>query len=128
MPLLTLDPQVVEREAVQAEIAAIARYLQDTLGQKITAYLSGLTDAKVVGKWARGEAKPKGFAETRLRHAYQVAKLIVDAYDANTARAWLFGCNTRLGDRAPAMVLRNADSPDGLASVVPTARAFAAME
>ncbi len=128
MPMLTLDPETIERESVQTDIAAIARYLQESLGQKITAYLSGLTDAKVVGKWARGEAKPKGFAETRLRHAYQVAKLIVDAYDADTARAWLFGCNTRLGDRAPALVLRYAGTPDGLASIVPTARAFAATE
>lgn len=128
MPILTLDPEVIEREAVKSGIAAIARYLQDTLGQKITAYLSGLSDAKVVGKWARAESRPKGFAETRLRHAYQVAKMIVDAYDADTARAWLFGCNTRLGDRAPAFVMRSAESPEGLASVVPTARAFAAME
>ena len=128
MPMLTLDPAVVEREAVQTEIAEIARYLQETLGQKIAAYLSGLTDPKVVGKWARGESRPKGFADTRLRHAFQAVRMLVDAYDAQTAQAWLFGCNSRLGDKAPATVLRNAESPEALAAVVPTARAFAAME
>ena len=37
--------------------------------------------------------------------------MISEAYDADTAKAWLFGTNTRLDDQAPIEVLRTARSP-----------------
>jgi hypothetical protein len=117
-----LDPAAVEHEATVRDIAAVARYLQEQLGQQLTAYLSGLRDAKMVGRWASGRADT---AKLRLRAAFQATRLVAGAYDAETAKAWFVGSNTRLDDEAPAWVLRHGTSPGDLRFVIPAARAFA---
>jgi hypothetical protein len=122
---MVVNPQLVEEQAVSLPIERVAAYLQTTLGQQQTAYLAGLRDAKMVGRWARGAVVPRDEAQMRLREAYQAVRLIAEARGAHVAKAWLFGCNARLDDRAPAYLLRHADSPDGLLTLVPTARAFA---
>ena len=121
---LTLDPVTVEREAVTADFADVAGWLQDQLGQQLTAYIAGLRDPKVVGKWRRGSV-PRPAAEFRCRTAYSAARMLVDAYGANTARAWFLGSNSRLDDEAPAWLLRHADEPGDVRFLVPAARAFA---
>lgn len=121
---LTLDPQAVEREAVTADFSEVAGWLQAELGQQLTAYLAGLRDPKVVGKWRKG-SPPRAAAEFRLRTAYSAARMLVDAYGANTARAWFLGSNSRLDDEAPAWLLRHAAEPGDVRFLVPAARAFA---
>jgi hypothetical protein len=123
--MLALDPAVVEREATVTDIAKIAAFLQDALGQKVTAYLSGLRDPKIVGRWVRGQVAPRDIVKMRLRSGYQAARMLAEAYGPETTKAWFFGCNTRLDDEAPASVLRRARTPDDLRHVVPAARAFA---
>lgn len=124
----TLDAdkvQQIEKDAATTKMPKIADFLQASLGQKLTAYVAGLTDPKAVGSWIRGENDPRHPADMRLRSAYQVVRMLVEAYDAETAKAWLFGANTRLNDEAPAYLLRNAKTVDDLRQLVPTARAFA---
>jgi hypothetical protein len=115
----------VERETRLAPETVMARYLQETLGQRTAAYVAGVADAKMVGRWARGKHRPRGIASDRIRTAFEVTKLIGLAYNAETAKAWLLGSNSRLDDEAPAYVIRHAQSLDDLRLVVPTARAFA---
>jgi len=121
----TLNPDLrgtVEREAITLDIARIAGYLQDHLGQKITAYLAGNDHAKTVGLWISGKVEPRDLPKTRLRYAYQAARLLVEAYDDETAKAWFFGSNALLDDDAPAFVLRHGTTPDDLRLVIPAAR------
>lgn len=115
----------IQREATTNKLPKIATFLQAQLGQKLTGYIAGLTDTKAVGSWIRGENEPRQPADMRLRYAYQVVRMLIEAYDAETAKAWLFGANTRLNDEAPAYLLRNAKAIDDLRQLVPTARAFA---
>lgn len=115
----------IERDAATTKLPKVASYLQDTLGQKLTAYVAGLTDPKSVGAWIRGVNDPRETTVMRLRCAYQAVRMLVEAYDADTAKAWLLGTNTRLNDEAPAYLLRNAQAVDDLRQLVPTARAFA---
>ena len=121
---LTLDPEIVERESVTTAFSVVAGWLQDQLGQQLTAYLAGLREPKVVGKWRRGKP-PRATAEFRLRTAYSAARMLVDAYGPNTARAWFLGSNTRLDDEAPAWLLRHSEEPGDVRFLVPAARAFA---
>jgi hypothetical protein len=114
--------QELERTAQIEGIAQIAASLQERLGQRVTAYLSGIRDAKMVGRWARGKAKPRELAELRLRAAYPAAELLATAYGPDTARAWFFGTNTRLSDEAPAHLLRHGEPP--FRELLPAARAF----
>lgn len=115
----------IELEAVRKPIAEIAGYLQEHLGQRPTAYLSGLENVKSVGKWAAGKVTPRAPASLRLRHAYHAARLLIEAFGDETAKAWLFGINRELDDEAPAVVLRYATEPEDVTPVVRAARSFA---
>jgi hypothetical protein len=123
MPVL--DPTHVSEEATRLGIDAVATYLQQQLGQKLTAYVAGVADPKMVGRWAAGKAQPRDEREMRLRDAFQATRMLVEAFGAQTAKAWWVGSNTRLDDRAPAAVVRHAGDPEQLRFVVPAARAFA---
>jgi hypothetical protein len=123
MPVL--DPTHVSEEATRLPVDAVAAYLQEQLGQKLTAYLAGVTDPKMVGRWAAGKAQPRDEREMRLRDAFKATRMLVGAFGAPTAKAWWVGSNTRLDDRAPAAVVREATDPEQLRFVVPAARAFA---
>lgn len=114
--------ETVEREATTLGIPTIASYLHNQLGQKITAYLSGVDHAKTVGLWISGKVEPRNLPKTRLRYAYQATRLLTEAYDAETAKAWFFSSNMLLDDEAPAYVLRHARTSDDLRLVIPAVR------
>jgi hypothetical protein len=123
-----LDPkriEEIERRATLDTIGEVAAYLQENLGQKITAYLSGIKDPKLVGSWAKGRGMPRDLAAFRLRCAYQAALILVDAFGSETAKSWFFGTNTRLDDEAPAYLLRHMKTPEDIRFLIPAARAFA---
>jgi hypothetical protein len=91
--------------------------------------MAGLADAKQIGRYARnGGPQPHGATERRLREGYKVVRMLVDAYDDKTARAWLFGTNTRLDDRAPIEVLGAAIDTAEFAMVVRAARQVASFQ
>ena len=139
LPALVTDPLAAESavesaafgllerahaRAVRATTAEMATALQELLGQKLTAAMTGVDDPKAVGKWARGERAPRAGAERRLRQAFHVASLLTLAESAPTARAWLMGMNPLLADRAPALVF--AEDATGGERVMRAARAFLA--
>jgi hypothetical protein len=105
---------------VTVDVASIAQYLQETLGQKLVAYITGLSDPKGVGHWARGEQQPRHEAEIRLRAAYQVFHLLLGEDSSHVVRAWFIGMNPQLDDDSPAAALREGRLKDVLAA----ARAF----
>ena len=85
------------------------------------AVIAGVSDAKAVGKWARGERSPHPEAERRLRDAYHITQLLLQSEDSETLRAWFIGMNPSLDDQAPALLL--ADNPQ---AVLGAARNFLA--
>lgn len=113
--------QVVHGRAVRLTVPSIVSSLQDVLGQRLVAVIAGVSDAKAVGKWARGERSPHPDAEQRLRHAFQIVQLLLERESADTVRAWMVGMNPDLEDHAPALVL--AEDP---ACVLQAARSFLA--
>jgi hypothetical protein len=100
-----------------------AAYLQETLGDRITAYLAGLPDTSALAASVRDEADAN--VAGRLGEAYRAVRAIADTYDARTAQSWLFGTNSFLDDAAPIEVLRAADRAEVLNSVRAAAHAFA---
>ncbi len=116
--------QQAHEQAVRAPIAEVATYVQRVLGQRWTAYLAGVSDAKAVGKWAKGTRKPQPDSERKLRDAYQIATLIAMVDDEETARVWFAGMNPVLDHRAPAWVIANFD--DGGDRAMEAALAFVA--
>ncbi|MFG2785912.1 XRE family transcriptional regulator [Streptomyces prunicolor] len=108
------------RRTVSMSTADIARFLQDHLGQRLTARITNLSDHRQVGKWASGENTPRPEAEERLRAALQVFHLIQDAESLYTARAWFIGMNPQLDDQAPLTVIAEGRYRD----VMTAARAY----
>lgn len=113
--------QAVHGQAARLSIAVVADYLQEVLGQRLTAVVAGVSDAKAVGKWARGTRAPHPDSERRLRHAYQVVQLLMQAESSETVRTWFVGMNPDLGDEAPVVVIGREP-----ARVLQAARAFLA--
>ena len=114
----------IARRAVLIGVDEMAAFLQEHLGQKLTAYVAGIKDAKAVGQWAQGRVEPSAIARERLRAAYHVTALFVSVYGDRAAQAWFFGANAGLDDQAPAAALRDAGTPAEIARIVPLARAF----
>jgi len=50
--------QAADSLATRLEMPALVRSLQDVLGQRMVAVIAGVSDAKAVGKWAKGERTP----------------------------------------------------------------------
>lgn len=127
MPALTVPAAAhLDDEATTRSIREIAAYLQDAVGQRVAAAIAGLSDAKQIGRYAREDGPaPHGTTERRLREGYKVVRMLVEAYDDKTARAWLFGTNSRLDDRAPIELLGEATETAEFRAVVRAARQVA---
>jgi hypothetical protein len=97
--------QAILGQTARLGVSTIVGSLQDILGQRLVAVIAGVSDAKAVGKWARGERSPHPDTELRLRNAYQIVQLLLNRESAETVRAWLVGMNPDLDDQAPALML-----------------------
>ncbi len=130
MPVLT--PPAAERldhDASTLPVAEIAGYLQEALGQRIAAHLIGSRDARQIGRYRKVDGPtPNPTTDLRLREGYKIVRMIVESFDDMTARAWLFGTNTRLDDAAPIDVLRQATEPTQFAEVRAAARQLVSFE
>jgi hypothetical protein len=105
----------------------IAAYLRERLGQSVTAYLVGAADPKQIAAYARG-GNVSDVRARRLREGFKVVRMIETPYDAETAKAWLFGTNARLDDQAPIEVIAGATKTEQFVDVRRAARQFATAE
>jgi hypothetical protein len=104
------------QKAVAFEIDDIARYLQETLGQRLVAFMAGVADPKRVGHWARGAQAPRDQAERRLRAAFQIFHLLLAEDSAHVVRAWFIGMNPQLDDDSPAEAIREGRLKEALSA------------
>ena len=121
MPDVKNRAREAHRQSVVWHLDHMASFLQEQLGQKLTAHLAKV-DRKTVSAWARGEQTPRPDAEKRLRVAFQTFQLLLGDDDAHTVRAWFIGINPQLDDVAPAEAIRN----DRLEDVWVAAQAYIA--
>jgi hypothetical protein len=98
--------------------------LRGRLGLHITAYLAGATDPQQIAAYTRG-ADIHDLHTRRLHEGYRVVQTIEATYDTTTAKASLFGTNSRLADRAPIGVIAHATMSAQFADVRNAAHAFA---
>jgi hypothetical protein len=96
------------RQAMEKPISEIARFLQEILSRRLTAYIVGVKEGKTVSRWATGEITEirDHEVEQRLRAAYEITSLLAMHGNTVTAKAWFIGINPQLNDEAPAEVLR----------------------
>ncbi len=106
--------QEAHRTTIGSSMADIATFLQEVLGQKLVAYIAGVSDPKAVARWASGDRSPRGEREERLRGAYQVFQMLSTEESSYTIRAWFLGLNPQLNDESPASALRDGRTRDVL--------------
>lgn len=93
------------------------RTLVELLGCRLTAYIAGVRDVRVVDLWLAGIPDPG--VEVRLRLAHAVAGMLVPAQPPDTIRGWFLDPQPRLGNRSPALVIREGDDPHEVFAVAP---------
>jgi hypothetical protein len=103
-------------------LPSVISWLKHRLGRDLTAYMGGLAVREQV--WESREPERYAAIDFRLRVAYEITTILVEAYDAHTARAWLLGSNRTFDDQAPAWLLRNADEPEEVLDLIAAARDF----
>lgn len=91
--------------ALRLPIASVAQRLQETLGQRLTAYAVGCRDPKAIGEIARADQSPEHKTAARLRDLYAITQTLLARESAETVRAWMIGSNPLLEDRAPIELL-----------------------
>jgi hypothetical protein len=109
---------------VSSSWAEKARYLQELFGQRLAAAITGVDDARTVGRWIRGQ-EPQHAQRQRLRDAYQIAILLETAESREVAKSWFLGMNPMLNDELPAQVIAE-DAQNGGNRVMKAARTFLA--
>jgi hypothetical protein len=94
------------------------RTLVDILGRRLTAYVAGVRDARVVDLWIAGI--PDRGVEQRLRNAHALTKMLSATERPERIRAWFLEPQTPLGNRSPALVIREGGdvfAPDARAGM-----------
>ena len=97
------------RRSVQAPFADIVEELAGILGKKLTAYIGGVKDTRVVERWIHNNVEPYKDADRRIRLAYHIAKTLSEHDPARVVQAWFIGLNPELQDRTPIRLLKQGD-------------------
>ena len=103
-------------QSVRMDLPDVARRLQQTLGNRLVATISGSRDPKAIGGWIDGSRQPRPRVEQRLRAAVQAIGLLPDG----VAKTWFVVNHPDLGYDTPA----EAVAGDRLKEVVQAARRF----
>lgn len=108
------------RLSITKPISEVAQQLLDVLGPKLTAYVVGLSDAKAIAAYAKGEREPLAETDAKMRVAHQVVGTLMEEIPTKAIPSWFVGMNPDLDDEAPAKLI--LDDPK---RVLEAARAFA---
>ena len=110
--------------AVRLPFPVVVKELAACLGQKLTAYIAGVADARAVNAWVAEEQAPRDRIPERLKFALSIARVISEHEDKFVAQAWFQGLNPQLDDRSPARLLREGDLDEVGPAIRAAARAF----
>lgn len=107
------DPQVAVESAAswsqREPSAGLVEYLLGTVGPRITAYGSGLGDARQLKAWRAGQEPREAVRRQRLVVMGEVVKAITVDHEAVVAATFLRSSQPALDDESPLDVLRAAE-------------------
>lgn len=97
-------------------------YLLTHVGPRITAAGAGLSDARQLAAWRRGEEPREDVKKDRVAALAEVVAAIMATYPGAVAASFLRSSQPALDDRAPVVMIRTAGEED-LVEVVGQVRA-----
>ena len=107
--------------AISSGIRVVVRELVDALGATMVAAIGGVSETRAVKQWMTDREPQRPHA---LRFALQLAWVICEKGDRNTARAWFQASNPHLNDAVPLLLLRERPLTDVQGPLMNAARAF----
>jgi len=114
------------QDSIRLTPAELVTQLRDLLGAKLVAYVGSQRETRAVRLWAEGDRTPHSETLSRLRATYHAAALLAEKDAPAVVQAWFVGANPRLGDVAPARLLREGVLDQVAPEVLAAARAFGA--
>lgn len=121
--IVVLNDVESHNHAISAPLKQVVRELIDLLGPTVVATVGGVNETRAVMQWLKGRKPQRPHV---LRFTLQLARMIAVKEDVVTIRAWFQGANPSLGDRSPALLLRNKAFEDVQGPLMAAARSFAA--
>lgn len=101
--------------------------LLTTVGPRITAAGAGLSDARQLPAWRRGEEPREEIRLERVAALAEVATAVMADYPASVAASFLRGSQPALDDHSPVLMIRGAsekDLPKVMSEIRAAVRAF----
>ena len=117
-----LDAGAAHDHAMSLPINEVVRELTDVLGATTVAVIAGVSETRAVAQWMTGREPQRPHV---LRFALQISRTIAGAGDGELARAWFHGCNPRLNDSSPMLLLREKPLAEVQGPIAAAARIFA---
>lgn len=102
-----LTANAAKKRAQKEPLTHIAAFLQEILGQRLTAYSADVRNAPLINRLANGEEgeiSPR--SEELLRSTYTVTLFLRGFEAPETIRAWMIGMDPCLDDQAPVTCLQ----------------------
>ena len=112
-------------DSVKQDLSKLTSWLLEHIGQRIAAVGLNLSDASMLRRYKQGETESlRGDREARLRLLFRVGRMVADAFDDETARAFLTSSNPQLGDKSPLIIISDQNPDHAGPEVVGAARAL----
>lgn len=102
----------------------IVRQARDILGARLTAYIAGVQETRMVRAWADGTASPSHGVAQRLRLAHRIAVEIAQHEGNEVTQAWFMGMNPLLDDMSPAQTIRESHPGTVQSTIASAAQSF----
>lgn len=103
--------------AKEIEIGTVVACLEGVLSRRLTAYIAGVQDGRLVDEWASDIIVPNQDQEDRLRGAFQIVLFLQGESETDEMiKAFFIGMNPWLGDHTPAEYIHSGNWEAALAA------------
>lgn len=109
--------------AISSGIREVVKELIDSLGATMVAAIGGVSETRAVQQWMNGREPQRPQV---LRFALQLAWIICEKSDKQTARSWFQLSNPYLNDAVPLLLLRERELSEIQGPMMAAVRAFTA--
>jgi len=110
----------IDNEAHRLPVSTIVIRLVELVGVMVTGTIGGTKAERTVRDWAKGTTAPE--REAQLRFAYRIAQMLASVCGPLMVQSWFKGSNSSLGDRSPALLLREDFSNSTQLAILKAAR------
>ena len=113
----------IEHQACTLPIERLVSKMISLAGVVVVGTIGNVKSERAVHRWVAAERRPD--REAQLRFAYRIACMIAATCGPLVVQSWFKGANSALGDRSPALVLRDEFSEDVQKAMLNVARRLA---